>query len=149
MNAKYQCGAVILAAFLGLSCQPGTKSGRGFHLSSGNAENGKAAFVQLKCTTCHTVNGVDLPPPAVRKMHVELGGLVVRARTYGELVTAIIEPSRDLTLHGPDALGPISKESPMTKMNHEITVEQLTDIVTFLEEHYWTMPLSGEQPVAI
>jgi hypothetical protein len=35
-----------------------------FSLPAGNVEAGKAAFVDLKCYTCHTVEGVELPAPA-------------------------------------------------------------------------------------
>lgn len=71
------------------------KSTRRFYLPAGNGENGKTAFVALKCTECHTVAGVaDLPKPtATAEKIVALAGDVNRLRSYGDLLTSIIHPS--------------------------------------------------------
>ena len=56
---------ISLAALvlLATGCEKSLKSTRAFSLPPGNAANGQAAFVALKCVTCHTVDGVQLPKP--------------------------------------------------------------------------------------
>ena len=76
---KTSLGLVLAAlAVLTAACDFNLKSTRRFRLPQGNADNGKAAFVALNCTTCHTVSGVDLPKPTVEPTAVVgLGGVIV------------------------------------------------------------------------
>jgi hypothetical protein len=109
----------------------------GFTLPSGDAARGQAAFVAFRCYDCHRVAGVDLPlGEEPDQAIVELGGKVVRVRTYDELVTAIINPSHRLAQGYTPAL--VSKEgkSRMTVYNDVMTMAQLIDLVTFLQKHY-------------
>lgn len=124
-------GLVILSALCG--CDTNPKSGRGFHLPDGNVEKGKQAFLELKCTTCHRVEGVNLPPPVM--FNLTLGGRTSRVRTYGELVTAIINPSHIVSKKYKSAFEN-GVASPMPRFNHEMTVEQLIDLVAFLQSRY-------------
>ncbi len=118
-------------------CMPETKSGRGFQLLSGDADKGKHAFAALKCHNCHTVEGVPLPPTAERPlMAVKLGGEVSQLRTYGELATAIIHLSLDVSLNFPAGMASPGTKAPMRDVTAEMTVAQLRDIVTFLEPLY-------------
>lgn len=130
--------AVVTAALLTTSgCLPSSKSGRGFHMPSGDAERGRVAFVDLKCNRCHRVAGVELPaPPGEPEMIVTLGGEVSRMRTYGDLVTSIIHPNQGLAPVLPAALPRPVKESPMKPLHAEMSVQQLLDLVTFLEPTY-------------
>ena len=135
MNARIVFATVAIATLSALGCAPNPKSGRGFQLPPGNAEKGKAAFIQLKCTECHRVDGVDLPAPTAKpEIVVTLGGEVSHLRTYGQLVTAIIHPRLEISnqLH---ASAPMTG-SPMKDFNREMTVAQLVDIVTFLQPTY-------------
>jgi sulfur-oxidizing protein SoxX len=137
MNARIVLAAITVVTLAAVGCAPSTKSGRGFHMPAGDAEKGKAAFVQLKCYRCHQVDGVDLPAPTANAGSVlTLGGEVSRRRTYGDLVTAIIHPQRDLSDKLPAGQRTPVRESPMPGVNNEMTVAQLVDIVTFLELHY-------------
>jgi L-cysteine S-thiosulfotransferase len=141
MNAKIALAGSALALLVALGCAQDTKSGRGFHLPPGNADAGRAAFVQLQCHTCHPVDGVELPAPTAQPgILVTLGGEVSRLRTYGELVTAIIHPTRNISdkFHA-DPKRPIFI-SPMKEVNGQMTVAQLVDIVTFLETRYRPLP---------
>ncbi|HVZ65113.1 MAG TPA: c-type cytochrome [Lacunisphaera sp.] len=120
------------------ACNPGPKSGRGFVLPEGDAVRGEKAFVELKCTECHRVDGVaSLPAPVDPAQSVLLGGEVSRVRTYGDLVTAVIHPAYARTVHVPTIGG---KEMNMPNVNETITVAQLRDIVTFLQPHYRPLP---------
>lgn len=128
---------VALATLSAAGCLPNPKSGRGFVLPDGNAEKGQAAFIQLKCTACHRIDGVDLPAPTAKPESIlALGGEVSRLRTYGELVTAIIHPARDISSKVPPHQYKSAAATPMKDVNREMTVEQLIDIVTFLQPTY-------------
>lgn len=125
--------AGCLAAALLTGCDSGPKSGRGLRLPDGDIEKGKQAFLALKCYTCHKVDGVELPPPAA--FNLTLGGETTQIQTYGQLVTSVINPSHVITDKYRKELVE-AKESPMPKFNHEMTVEQMIDLVAFLQSRY-------------
>lgn len=113
------------------------KSAIGFRLPDGNAAKGKTAFVELKCYTCHKVDGVELPGPVVVKHPpVMIGGEVAHIKTYGELVTSIIHPSHRLSAETKKEWEVDGKLSPMPDFNRVMTVEQMIDLVAFLQSHY-------------
>ena len=112
-----------------------------FTLPKGDAERGQAAFVNFRCYDCHRVHGVDLPPAEEpNQVMVELGGKVERLRDYGDLVTAIINPSHRLASGYTPNLVAQEGKSRMTVYNDVMTVSQLIDIVTFLQSHYELQP---------
>lgn len=140
MNARIVLAILAVAALSTAGCAPNPKSGRGFVMPSGNADRGKAAFIQLKCNDCHTIDRIDLPAPATApKMNVVLGGEVTRVRTYGELVTSIIHPTRNISEKALEK-GKLPDISQMKDVNHEMTVAQMVDIVTFLQPTYRQLP---------
>ncbi len=63
---KYSTALLTAVILFGLiACDSGPRSPVGFLLPGGNIEAGKAAFLELQCNSCHTVDGVDLPSPVV------------------------------------------------------------------------------------
>jgi mono/diheme cytochrome c family protein len=136
---------VVLALF---SCRDSAaRMGRGFRLPEGDESRGKAAFVELQCCQCHTVAGMDLPktdtPSAIS---YELGGEVRVVKSYGELVTAIIQPQHVVSTKYLQQLEETQREgaaSPMPDFNARVTVAQLADIVTFLHARYQKKPPPG------
>lgn len=114
---------------------------KGFRLPEGDIEVGKSTFVAMECNRCHSVEGVALPDrdlPALPKIH--LGGQIHKVKTYGELVTSIIKPQHVIS---PQYLKMLSEEekergveSPMPGFNEQMTVKQLTDLVSFLHSRY-------------
>lgn len=131
-----------LLAMLTVGCTT-PKSSAGFRLPDGDIERGKTAFLELKCYTCHTVSGMDI---AVRGKEyaylrsVVLGGETHRVRTYGELVTAIINPSHSLAPGYPRELITKDGQSAMGNFNDTMTVRQLIDLVAFLQSRYRLVP---------
>lgn len=125
--------AALLTLALLAGCDSGPKSGRGFVFPEGDLARGRKAFVDLKCCECHRVHGeADLPAPTVGpEKEVLLGGEVYAVRTYGDLVTAVIHPSKAVT-----AGGPATQPLPMPQANEAMTVAQMLDIVTFLHPRY-------------
>ena len=116
------------------------RNAKGFVLPDGDVARGKVAFTEMKCHRCHTVAGESLPDfDEPSQLSIHLGGEVRKVKTYGHLVTSIINPqhvvSKDYleTLKGGEQEGAIS---PMPKMNGYMTVSQLIDIVEFLNTSY-------------
>ena len=133
----------ILSMLLSLSsgCTPGAKSEFGFRLPDGNAEAGRETFAYMQCNQCHTVVGEtfdDIPftdPP-----YVELGGNLSRIKTYGELVTSIINPSHELAAGYEAEVVSEDGESNMYVYNSYMTVQELIDLVAFLQSRYQVIP---------
>ncbi len=130
--------ATLAASLLAMGgCGADRMSEKGFSLPEGDTEQGRDAFLYMHCHECHTIAGIDLPrleladPP-----YVELGGTVSKVKTYGELVTAIINPSHKLAKGYP--IDEISNggKSKMPVYNGFMTVQELIDIVMFLQPYY-------------
>lgn len=131
--------AILLLPFalLVVGCDSGKKSAKGFRLPDGAVEMGQTTFVTLGCHGCHNVSGVELPKRETEpEVTVTLGGEVARVKTYGELVTAIINPSHTLARGYPKAKIATDGKSKMTNFNEQMTVQQLVDVVSFLQKHY-------------
>lgn len=128
---------ISLSVFLVLLATGCGRSAVGFRLPEGDIEKGKAAFIELKCYSCHIVDGVQLPDHVVTKHKpVAIGGPVARVKTYGELVTSIIHPSHKLSEEAKNEWAVDGKLSPMPNFNATMTVEQMIDIVAFLQSRY-------------
>jgi L-cysteine S-thiosulfotransferase len=128
---KSTIGAIVLLA----GC------GGDFALPEGDIQRGREAFVALECHTCHSVADIDqvetdLSPP----IHKKLGGEVSRVKRYEDLVTSIINPSHRLSARFPeDMIAEIADEEGRSRMpsyNDVMTVQQLVDLVTFLQSEY-------------
>lgn len=130
---------VLAAAVLGLAAACDTEktmSEHGFRLPDGDPVAGREAFLYMHCNQCHTIAGEDLPTIPGYEPFVELGGAVTKVKTYGELVTSIINPSHKLAARYPRDLVSENGESKMYVYNSYMTVEELTDIVMYLQPHY-------------
>jgi mono/diheme cytochrome c family protein len=126
--------AVVALIVAGASCL-GRHSPSGFRLPPGDLEAGKAAFVDLKCTSCHTVDGVTLPPPTA-KVPVVLGGRKALPPTDGDLTTDIIIPSSHFAVGYSAADVQNGANSRMPDFTRTMTVRQLADLVAFLQSRY-------------
>lgn len=137
---RYRVVGTLLLSWLCFGCQE-TGPPRGFVLPEGDPERGKETFVELRCNTCHQVEGLEDEferPTASPPVDVKLGGLAMREPTDGELMTSIINPSHELYPAGdPDAMVS-GGESRMANYNEVITVAQLIDLVAFLHDRYET-----------
>jgi len=126
------------------SCDIGPNSGRGFSLPEGSVEAGRATFVELECNSCHSVG--DIERVAGREgpdINVRLGGSVSSVKTYGDLVTSVINPSHRISRRYNDQeLATGDNESKMVLYNDVMTVQQLVDLVTWLESNYEIIPVS-------
>ncbi len=125
-----------------LGCAPDPKSGDGFTLPEGDPDQGRLTFTQLKCQACHTIRGIEFEESELsdsetpnQKM-IALGGEKPYVTTYGDLVTSIINPSHRFAAGYTDEEIKSDGVSKMRLYNDEMTITQLSDLVTFLESHY-------------
>jgi mono/diheme cytochrome c family protein len=130
---------LVLLALVTAACS--RESPFGFRLPEGDAERGRAAFVALSCNSCHEVEGIAIE---YREglANVQLGGQTTRVKTYGELVTSIINPSHRIAPRERDTGVLPDGQSVMSAayLNDVMTVQQLVDLVAFLEGTYDVVP---------
>ena len=135
MRGTVALTALILGTLAGCNAQQ--PQGDTIHLPEGDAEEGKVAFASLGCTDCHSVKDVELPQsesPAAGK--IVLGGQVSRVKTYGELVTSIVNPSHKLARGFPEDRVSAEGQSLMRDYNDLLTVNDVVDIAAFLQSTY-------------
>ena len=130
--------AFSTALFLGLAaCGVEPTSARGFRLPDGDPDAGRSVFASRHCVDCHSVEGAEFDATGSEQLlDVRIGGKVLRVRTYGELVTAVINPSHRLTGAYAKEVGTTGGDSPMPDYNQEMTVQELIDLVAFLQSTY-------------
>lgn len=135
MKKSILCTLLFLVAASGCGRDP--MSEVGFSLPEGDAVAGREAFLYMQCNQCHTVYGEDLPAvPLADPPYVQLGGPVTKIKTYGQLVTGIINPSHELAKGYAEDVVAEGGESNMYIYNRYMTVQELIDIVMFLQPHY-------------
>jgi mono/diheme cytochrome c family protein len=127
--------ALALAVLGG--CERDRMSERGFSLPEGDAAAGRDTFIYMQCHQCHFIEGERFPAlPGMEPPYVELGGEVTRVKSYGELVTAIINPSHKLADGYPPDRVSEEGESNMYVYNRYMTIQELIDLVMYLQPHY-------------
>jgi sulfur-oxidizing protein SoxX len=110
---------------------------QGFRLPDGDPQAGREAFIYMQCHQCHTIEGLELPMiPGQDPPYVELGGNVTAVKTYGQLITAIIYPSHKLASGYAEEVVSEDGVSNMYIYNEHMTVQELIDIVMFLQPEY-------------
>jgi hypothetical protein len=119
------------------ACSGGKEAPFGFSLPEGDAEAGKTTFVELACNACHSTPDVEqLEADPSQDIAVFLGGDVSRVKTYADLVTSVINPSHRISKTNPPEMVMWEGNSRMPVYNSLMTVEQLIDVVAYLQPHY-------------
>lgn len=122
---------------LGACDRDARMSEHGFRLPDGDAEAGREAFVYMQCTQCHSIKGEEFEEiPGMDPPYVELGGTTTQVKTYGQLVTAIINPSHQLARGYAEEVVSESGDSNMYNYNRHMTVQELVDLVMYLQPTY-------------
>jgi hypothetical protein len=101
---------------------------------AGDAAAGRQAFLDLKCTTCHTVpSEPGFPAPVSEIPAPALDGRLARSLP-SYLVTAIVSPSHELSNKTSDAVRArfAGTLSPMGDFSRVMTVRQLVDVHAFI-----------------
>jgi hypothetical protein len=103
-------------------------------LPAGDANAGRQAFLDLKCTACHTVpSETDFPAPVSANPGPPIDARL-STRDLSYVVTAVVSPSHELS----PEMDPQVREqltgvlSPMGDFSHSMTVRQLVDLQAFL-----------------
>ena len=113
---------------------------KGFVLPDGDIDAGQEVFSSIGCQTCHSVADLVLAPPKVPAvLNIELGGEVLRVKSYGELLTSIVNPDHTILAKNRLKLPPDAKDlphSPMPDFNDGMTVAELIDLTSFLHSRY-------------
>mgnify|MGYP000601295313 CR=1 FL=1 len=132
------CLLMTVAVSVTSGCATPPKSGKGFTLPEGDAQVGKANYVSLQCNACHKIDGVDqiAAESEEPELSIALGGEVTQIKTYGDLVTSIINPSHRLAEGYPVDVVSVDGKSKMKNYNDAMTVTQLTDLVAFVQSKY-------------
>ena len=130
--------AIIPLGFLILTgCDRQPDSPYGFRLPEGDSTQGREAFIANDCIKCHTVYGDPLPTPdEASDIQVVLGGSVTRVKTYGQLVTSIINPSHVIKLEYKRKYTDAEGNSLMPDFTSELTARELIDITQYLQGKY-------------
>ena len=123
---------LISAGLLVSSCNEQT---RGFALPEGDIERGKVMFEQLSCIECHSISDIEWRG-GVDSLHIPLGGEISIQKSYGDLVTSVINPSHKIAKHYKATATTEEGLSKMAYYNEVMTVQELIDIVTFLQSEY-------------
>ncbi|MCC3861152.1 c-type cytochrome [Pseudemcibacter aquimaris] len=135
---------IVLTGLFLVACDDGPKGSFGFTLPDGNAEYGQQYFVEFRCVDCHTVVGLEdelVAPFGIDPiMNVPLGGATHRIETYGELVTSIINPSHKVSSQYKMTPDTGDGQSVMRNYNSIMTVDELIDIVAFVQDQYTLKP---------
>ncbi len=140
---KLFLAVLTLSSCLALAaCSQGPESPRGFSLPKGDAEAGKALFFDLGCNDCHSTADIEQIDPDNADIAFKLGGNRAVVTTYAELVTSIINPSHRLSNRFPEAKAALGAESRMRNYNEVMTVQQMVDLVTYLQPLYGIAPVS-------
>jgi len=139
--------AALLMVLMGCS---DPKSGKGFRLPDGEINAGRETFVRLNCQLCHTVSGEKFATaPTAGVIVVPLGGEVVRVRTYGQLVTSIINPQHIISPNYRGKYTDAAGKSLMPDYNRHMTVKELIDLVAFLQSRYKLKPPDPAYPLGM
>lgn len=145
IRSKTPKALLITAAFLIVAgmlsaCDENPRSVKGFVLPQGDIERGQAVFASVGCRECHVVANLDLPaleqPPL---LNIALGGKVAKVKSYGDLLTSIVNPNHEIASDYFWSLDSEERKNAQTAMpdfNHALTVTQLIDLTAFLHSRY-------------
>ena len=128
------CGGVLVS-----SCN---EQARGFALPAGDIEEGKATYKSLACNECHSISGIEWKGGS-DSLKIQLGGEVATLKSYGDLVTSVINPSHKIARRYKQKGANETTETGLSKMknyNEIMTVQELVDLVTFLQSEYNVKP---------
>jgi hypothetical protein len=131
------CIAIFLTAVAVACNQPATDArsqAATITFPIGNAQAGRQAFADLKCTACHAVpSEADFPAPVSANPGPPIDARV-SGRDASYLTTAIISPSHELSSGLDESVrGQLAGVlSPMGDFSQAMTVRQLIDLQAYL-----------------
>lgn len=137
---------LLTMVYGGLFISSCTTQERGFALPEGDRELGKATYTRLACNACHSISGVAWEGEN-DGLRIPLGGEVSSQKSYGELVTSVINPSHKIAWTYKENARTEEGLSKMKNYNELMTVQELIDLVAFLQSEYKvTAPATDYHP---
>ena len=104
-------------------------------LPAGDQQAGRKAFVDLRCTVCHRVEGDSrFPAPLSQSQGPDLNRALAQ-QPLSDLAAAIIAPSHSMSVKTSEQVRKRLARmlvSPMPDYTRAMTVRQLTDLLTYL-----------------
>lgn len=131
--SKYFLAFTLLC--IGLLISSCNEQARGFALPEGDIEEGKVTYERLACNTCHSISGIEWMG-GNDSLNIYLGGEVSTKKSYGDLVTSVINPSHKIARSYKQKTVAEGDLSKMKNYNDVMTVQELIDLVTFLQSEY-------------
>ena len=137
--------SIILLSVMA-ACSYGPDSPKGFSLPEGNIIIGEKVFIQYQCQACHALKGYE-DDSLIKEFEtpVQLGGTSPLVKTYAQLVTSIINPSHKLAPRSQSIKEKLMNDDGSSKMrvfNDVMTVQELIDLVAFLQPKYEVKPIT-------
>ena len=128
------------------ACSYGPDSPKGFSLPEGSVVKGEKVFMQYQCQACHSLKGYA-DDSLIKEFDtlIPLGGTSSMVKTYGQLVTSVINPSHKLASRSKaleEKVTNIDGSSKMRVFNDVMTVQELIDLVAFLQPKYKVQPIT-------
>jgi hypothetical protein len=133
------------------ACSYGPDSPKGFSLPQGDVALGEKVFIKYQCLSCHSLTGYEAEAVVLESLirefddPVKLGGTTSMVKTYGQLVTSVINPSHKLAPRSRFSEETVVHEDGTSKMrvfNDVMTVQELIDLVAFLQPKYEVKPIT-------
>lgn len=131
------CGSLLIS-----SCN---SQARGFALPEGDIEKGKVTYKRLACIECHSIPNIEWKG-GKDNLKIPLGGEVTSLKTYGDLVTSVINPSHKVASFYNQKTSTEGGLSNMKNYNEIMTVQELIDLVTFLQSEYQVVSPPTQYP---
>jgi hypothetical protein len=130
MVVLFLCGGLLIS-----SCND---QARGFALPEGDIEKGKAIFNRFICNECHSISDIEWKGGS-DNLKILLGGETSVKKSYGDLVASVINPSHKISGDYKGKSTILTTEGGLSKMknyNEVMTVQELIDLVAFLQSEY-------------
>lgn len=137
--------SIILLSVMA-ACSYGPDSPKGFSLPEGDSTKGEKVFVQYQCQACHALKGYK-DDALIKEFDtlIPLGGTSSLVKTYAQLVTSVINPSHKLAPRSNTIEEKVANDDGSSKMrvfNDVMTVQELIDLVAFLQPKYKVKPIT-------
>ena len=129
---------IFILLCVGLLISSCNEQAIGFALPEGDIEVGKATYKRLDCNECHSISEIEWKA-GNDNINIQLGGEVAVQKSYGNLVTSVINPSHKIAPRYKQKTSVEATEEGLSKMknyNEVMTVQELVDLVTFLQSEY-------------
>jgi len=140
MKTLLAIAASISMLFLS-GCGPEMIAAKGFSLPDGDPEAGRVVYKAMLCHHCHSLPDFDKADVTEDSdISVNLGGEVSKIKSYGELVTSIINPSHKIASNYESEQVTVNGESKMLNYNDVMTVTELINLVSFMQSQYQLRP---------